>query len=204
MIGQPRPSSPILVVDDDAATCAGLVEQLERDGYSVTCAASGEEALELATAQPPALVVLEVRLPGLSGYEVCRRLRASFGDALPIVFVSAERTESYDRVAGLLVGADDYLVKPFSPDELLIRMERLLRRVTPVAPPVAAKLTPRELQILGLLAEGLSAAEIAARLVISPKTVSTHIDRILGKLGVRSRAQAVALAYRRELVSAVA
>jgi DNA-binding CsgD family transcriptional regulator len=122
--------------------------------------------------------------------------------ALPIVFVSAERTESYDRVAGLLLGADEYLAKPVAPNELLIRIERLLRRSGPVAPTVAAKLTGRELEVMSLLADGLAAAEIAARLVISPKTVSTHIDRILRKLGVRSRAQAVALAYRRDLVSA--
>jgi DNA-binding NarL/FixJ family response regulator len=115
--------------------------------------------------------------------------------------MSAERTESYDRVAGFLIGADEYLTKPIAPDELVIRIERLLRRSGPVAPPVAAKLTGRELEVLSLLAEGFAAAEIAARLVISPKTVSTHIDRILVKLGVRSRAQAVALAYRRELVS---
>jgi DNA-binding NarL/FixJ family response regulator len=150
----------------------------------------------------PALVLLEVCLPAICGYEVCRQLRGPYGEALPIVFVSGERTESYDRVAGLLVGADEYLVKPMSPDELLIRVERLLGRSRPVAPPVAAKLTRREREILSLLAEGLHAAEIAARLFISPKTVSTHVDRILRKLGVRSRAQAVALAYRRDLVSA--
>jgi len=94
------------------------------------------------------------------------------------------------------------LVKPVAPDELLIRIERLLRRRAPIAPPIAAKLTGRELEVLTLLADGLSATEIAAQLVISPKTVSTHIERILGKLGVRSRAQAIALAYRRELVPA--
>ena len=202
MIGQPRPRSPVLVVDGDAETCAGLVEPLARAGYTTTCAGTGEEALELAGREPPALAVIEICLPGISGYEVCRQLRAAFGDALPIVFVSADRTESYDRVAGLLVGADDYLVKPVAPDELLIRIERLVRRTAPVAPPIAAKLTGRELEVLSLLAEGLHAADIAARLVISPKTVSTHVDRILRKLGVRSRAQAVALAYRRELVPA--
>lgn len=202
MIGEPRPQTPVLVVDDDPATCAGLVAGLERAGYAVVCARSGEEALELAARQPPALALVEVCLPGISGYEVCRQLRSSFGEGLPIVFMSAERTESYDRVAGLLVGADEYLVKPIAPDELVIRIERLLRRSAPVASTVAAKLTARELEVLSLLAEGLAAPEIAARLVISPKTVSTHIDRILGKLGVRSRAQAVALAYRRDLVPA--
>jgi DNA-binding NarL/FixJ family response regulator len=202
LVGQPRPSSPILVVDADPETCEVVRSQLERAGYSTACAESGEQALELAREEPPALVLLEICLPGISGYEVCRQLRGTFGDALPIVFMSAERTESYDRVAGLLVGADEYLVKPLAPDELVIRIERLLSRRTPVAPRIAAQLTARELEVLSLLAEGLHAADIAARLVISPKTVSTHIDRILAKLGVRSRAQAVALAYRRELVPA--
>ena len=202
MIVEPRPQTPVLVVDDDPATCAGLVAGLERVGYVVVCAGSGEEALELAARQPPALALVEICLPGISGYEVCRQLRSSFGEGLPIVFMSAERTESYDRVAGLLIGADEYLVKPIAPDELVIRIERLLRRSAPVASTVAAKLTARELEVLSLLAEGLAASEIAARLVISPKTVSTHIERILGKLGVRSRAQAVALAYRRDLVPA--
>jgi DNA-binding NarL/FixJ family response regulator len=197
----PRPSSPILVVDGDTDTCAGLVSPLKRAGYRTVCVETGEAALELARAEAPALALVEICLAGISGYEVCRQLRATFGDALPIVFMSAERTESYDRVAGLLIGADEYLTKPIAPDELVIRIERLLRRSGPVAPSVAAKLTGRELEVLSLLAEGVAAAEIAARLVISPKTVSTHIDRILVKLGVRSRAQAVALAYRRELVS---
>lgn len=202
MSEQSSPRSPILVVDDDRDTCAAVAPPLQAAGYSVVCAGTGEEALELARREPPALALLDVCLPGICGYEVCRRLRSSFGDALPIVFMSAARTESYDRVAGLLVGADEYLVKPVAPDELVIRIERLLRRRTPVAPVVAAKLTRRELEILSLLAEGRHAAEIAASLVISPKTVSTHIDRILAKLGVRSRAQAVALAYRSELVPA--
>ena len=203
MIGQPRPSSPILVVDD-ADSSADVVAQLERAGYVTVTAGTGEEALELARHEAPALVLLEVCLSGISGYEVCRQLRAAFGEGLPIVFMSAERTESYDRVAGLLVGADEYLAKPVAPDELLIRIERLLRRGVPVSPLIAAKLTRRELEVLSLLAEGFAAAEIATRLVISPKTVSTHIDRILVKLGVKNRAQAVALAYRRDLVTASA
>jgi DNA-binding NarL/FixJ family response regulator len=202
LVGQPRPSSPILVVDADPETCQLVRAQLERAGYTTACAETGEDALEFAGREPPALVLLEICLPGISGYEVCRQLRGTFGEALAIVFMSADRIESYDRVAGLLVGADEYLVKPLAPDELAIRIERLLSRRTPVAPRIAAQLTARELEVLSLLAEGLHAADIATRLVISPKTVSTHIDRILAKLGVRSRAQAVALAYRRELVPA--
>ena len=110
------------------------------------------------------------------------------------------RTESYDRVAALLVGADDYLKKPLAPDELLIRVARLIRRSTPLPSGLTTRLTKRELEVLRLLADGLRTREIAAQLVISDKTVSTHIDHILAKLGVRSRGQAIARAYRGDLI----
>jgi DNA-binding NarL/FixJ family response regulator len=130
---------------------------------------------------------------------VCRRLRAAFGDALGVLFISGERVEPMDRVAGLLLGGDDYLVKPFAPDELLVRLQHVLQRV-PVRG-VAPVLTRRELQVLRLLAEGRRQADIANELVISPRTVGTHIEHILGKLGVHSRAEAVAIAYRDRLIA---
>jgi two-component system nitrate/nitrite response regulator NarL len=172
---------------------------LERVGYNTYATETGEEALTAAKRERPALVVLETLLPGVSGYEVCRELKDEFGEALPIVFVSGTRTESSDRVAGLLVGANDYLVKPFDPDELLARVRRLL------PPPLAGgettrKLTRRELDVISLLVEGLSQPEIAEKLFISPKTVGKHIEHILVKLGVHSRAQAVARAVRDELI----
>ena len=77
--------------------------------------ATGEEALELARLERPSLVLVDVNLEGMSGYDVCRILRANFGDAVPIIFVSGDRTEAFDRVAGLRLGADDYLVKPVDP-----------------------------------------------------------------------------------------
>jgi DNA-binding NarL/FixJ family response regulator len=105
-------------------------------------------------------------------------------------------------VAGLLLGGDDYLTKPIAADELVIRVERLMRRSVPVDPGVTRRLTTRELEVLRLLAEGCSLREVASRLFITQKTVSTHVDHILVKLGVHSRAQAVALAYRQEIVKA--
>ena len=160
--------------------------------------ATGEAALDAARDDAPGAVVLEVALGGdFSGYEVCRALRRAFGPDLPIVFLSGVRTESYDRVAGLLVGADDYLVKPYAADELLTRV----RRLHPRPASGAAKLTKREDEVLRLLAEGLPQSTIAEQLFISSKTVGTHIEHILSKLGVQSRAQAVAVAYRDELVA---
>jgi DNA-binding NarL/FixJ family response regulator len=130
---------------------------------------------------------------------VCRELKETFGQGLPIFFVSGERTDSFDRVGGLLIGADDYVVKPFAPDELIARVRRY---VTPAETASRGPkestfgLTQREFEVLGLLADGLGQSEIAIKLVISPKTVGTHIQRILTKLQVHSRAQAVAIAYR--------
>jgi DNA-binding NarL/FixJ family response regulator len=190
----------ILLVDDDEGMRAVLTEVFSAAGFTALTAASGEEALELAASDKPALVVLEVSLPGCSGYEVCSRLRQTFGQTIGIVFLSGERTESLDHVAGLLLGADDYVVKPFDPDQLVARVRAILRRGAHEVPKQASGLTRREQQILQLLAQGQAQAEIASELVISTKTVGTHIEHILAKLDVRSRAQAVALAYREDLL----
>jgi DNA-binding NarL/FixJ family response regulator len=191
-----------LVAEDDAALGSLLGEALVAGGMEARIALDGARALELAHEERPSAAILDVNLPELSGYEVCRGLRELYGDTLPILFLSGERMESFDRVAGLMIGADDYLVKPFAPDELLTRLRSLLRRADAAEAVRPHDLTPRELEVLTLLAEGLEQGEIARRLVISPKTVSTHIERILSKLGARSRAQAVAIAYREDLVPA--
>jgi DNA-binding NarL/FixJ family response regulator len=191
----------ILLVDDDECFRETLSTVFRQAGYEACEAPSGEEALETVRREQLTLVVLDVCLPGISGYEVCHELKQEFGERLPIILVSGQRVESLDRVAGLLLGADDYLVKPFAPDELLVRVRKLIRRAAPIAAAASPRLTTRELEVLRLLAEGLAQDEIAKRLFISTKTVATHIDHILGKLGVRSRAQAVAVAFRDQLVN---
>lgn len=185
----------ILLAEDDEALAALLHDVLVSAGFRVSVVHDGLAALEV---ESPGLAILDVNLPGISGYQVCHLLRRVHGERLPIIFVSGERTESFDRVAGLLLGGDDYLVKPFAPDELLARVGVLVGRGAPTAR--ARRLTARELEVLALLAEGLAQAAIAERLVISANTVSTHIEHILRKLGVKSRAQAVAVAYRESLV----
>lgn len=195
----------ILIVDDDD-NCSSLVSALlTRAGFSTIEAATGDAALAMARSHHPSVVLLDVNLPGVNGYEVCRELKDKFGQELPVVFLSGERTEPFDRVAGLLIGADDYIVKPFDPDELVARVRRLAVRTTVETSRRAeaglAGLSPREDEVFRLLADGLSQREIADRLFISERTVATHIQRILGKLGVHSRAQAVAVAARNGLVS---
>jgi two-component system nitrate/nitrite response regulator NarL len=191
-------SARVLIVDDDESFRSSVVTLLAGAGYSPLAAESGERALALAEAEPPALIVLDVRLPDMSGHEICRRLRERFGDDLPIVFVSGERTEALDRVAGLSVGGDDYLVKPFDPEEFLARIRRLLQRSLP-ARALASRfslLSRREWQVVRLLSEGYTQAEIADKLSVSAGTVGTHVQRVLAKLGVHNRVQAVALVLR--------
>jgi two-component system response regulator MprA len=118
----------ILVVDDDPKIRSVLSRGLRFEGYDVQLAADGLEALRLARADPPDLIVLDVMLPGMDGLEVCRRLRR--GTAVPILMLTA-RDAVPDRIAGLDSGADDYLVKPFDFDELLARIRALLRRAQP-------------------------------------------------------------------------
>jgi len=196
-----EPSDPIFVVDGDKAFRSYVSEHLENAGYRTEQLDSGSVVLAAAMTDRPAAVVLDVQLPGLNGYEVCRGLRERFGDALPVFFVSGERTDAIDRVAGLLLGADDYMVKPVDAGELIARIRRLVRPPGSIAEASATRgkldsLTNREREVLDLLAEGYHQEEIARELVISPRTVGTHIQRILGKLGVRSRVEALAVALR--------
>ena len=124
--GPSQPKATILVVDDEAAVRRVLVMRLQLSGYRVICAEDGEEALELFHRETPDLIVLDVMLPKLDGFAVCRRLRAE--SCVPIIFLSAVDAIS-ERVAGLDLGADDYLPKPFSPKELEARITTILRRV---------------------------------------------------------------------------
>ena len=198
MAGANSGSPLILIVDPDQRAREAASEVMHRVGYSTVCATTGEQAVEIAKRERPRVVVLEVCLPEISGYEVCRELKETFGERLAIVFVSGTRTESYDRVGGLLLGADDYLVKPFAADELLARVRRLVQDPPELTSGVASNLTPREQEVLLLVAQGHDQREIASRLSISPKTVGTHLEHIFSKLGVRSLAQAVALVYRED------
>jgi DNA-binding NarL/FixJ family response regulator len=193
----------ILIVDDDAGFRALVATLCERAGYDCVEAPTGETALASAARRRPDVVIVDVALGATSGYEVCRELRIRFGESLPIIFVSGSRTDTFDRVGGLLLGADDYVTKPVEPAELLARIRRALVRANGPRSNAASdrfRLTPRESEILGLFADGLGTQAISDRLQISTKTVSTHTQRLLPKLGVHSRTEAVSLAYREGLL----
>ncbi len=116
----------MLVVEDEPVLRDLLSDNLEAEGYEVDTVGDGHEALECWTAAPPDLVVLDVMLPNLSGFEVCSRMRAT-GDATPVLILSA-RGQADDRVKGLKAGADDYLAKPFNLTEFLLRVSNMLKR----------------------------------------------------------------------------
>lgn len=115
----------VLVVDDEESLVKLVQGYLEREGFAISTAQDGEQALAVARKVQPDLVVLDVMLPGLDGVEVCRRLR-QFSDAYVIMLTA--RAEEIDKIVGLSVGADDYLTKPFSPRELVARIKAMLRR----------------------------------------------------------------------------
>ena len=127
-----KPARRILIVDDEPPVREVVGQYLQLEGYAVMQAADGLEALRLAEAFPPDLVILDLMLPGIDGLDVCRRLRAK--SAVPILMLTA-RTEDADKIAGFEVGTDDYITKPFRARELVLRVQAIMRRIEAVSAP---------------------------------------------------------------------
>ena len=134
----------VLVVDDDLTVRDVVRRYLERAGHQVTLADNGEDALAWIARHEPDLVVLDLMLPGIDGLEVCRRLRQT--SAVPVVMLTALGEEE-NRIAGLQLGADDYVTKPFSPRELALRVSSVLRRTGAATPPAARELADGDLRL---------------------------------------------------------
>ena len=132
--------NPILVVDDNAQIVDILSQYIKKEGWPMLAAKTGEEALALFDAAEPSLILLDIMLPGLDGLEVCRRIRRV--SSVPILMITAKDEDS-DRILGLDIGADDYIVKPFSPGEVMARIRAVLRRI-----PAAAE---KEMLVIGEL-----------------------------------------------------
>jgi DNA-binding response OmpR family regulator len=197
----------ILIVEDTPEIAEALQHHLERRGYATSLASKAAHALALATSERPDLVVLDLGLPDRDGYSVLEQLRDR-GDDTPVLILSARQEES-DKVKGFRLGADDYVTKPFGALELLERIAALLRRQQRSggdAAPVEADpsrddelsdlelesrfgLTPRQVTVARLLAEGLSNSEIAGHLVVSEHTARNHTYQVLTKMGTSKRAR---------------
>ena len=177
---------------------AEYVALLGRLGLSAVAFATATEAAAQLNGVAPEVAILEVE-DGGCGF--LRELRDRYGPELPAVLVSADRTTPADVVAGLLVGADDYAAESMDAEEFLARVRRLIERTRPARGATAdlrrlSSLTPRERQVLALTTEGMSQKQVATEMGISIKTVGAHMQNLLGKLGVHSRMEAVALAAR--------
>jgi DNA-binding response OmpR family regulator len=203
--------SRVLIIEDDPAILRGLADSLKRESYEVLTAADGETGYRLVKEKHPDLLILDLMLPKLSGYEVCRKLRAE-GLATPILMLTA-RGEEGDRVLGLDLGADDYVSKPFSLRELLARVRALLRRSQPSPAQidtlrvndvevdfrryeaarggVRVEMTRREFQLLRVLAS--RAGEVITRSELldqvwgleeypTTRTVDTHVASLRAKI----------------------
>jgi DNA-binding NarL/FixJ family response regulator len=192
---------PVLIVSDDAVLRRQVSNLLRNAKFVTHEAERAEEALEWANADCPSVVVVDSDLAeGKSGYEIYEELRQRIPE-LPAVFLSGKRTQAMDRAVATLLGIDAYLVKPLDPDGLITSVRTLLERKLERGESTEAELAPfealtaRQLEVLRLLSAGRSQVEIATMLGLSSKTVATHIQNILAKLDVHSRAEAVAMAH---------
>jgi DNA-binding response OmpR family regulator len=210
----------ILVVDDEADCQTVLAMYLESRGYQVECASSGVEALSIFQNDSPDLVISDVMMPEMDGFEFCRRLRSmSLGQLVPFIFLSGQG-ELESKIEGHSIGADDYLVKPFQSEEILAKIKAQLdrsRRIhttivrllqnSPTPPPVVQPptvavatapaplpLTPAEERVFWEVIQGYTNKHISDRLFISPRTVQAHLGSIFSKLQLENRAQLVKFA----------
>lgn len=201
----------ILIVDDDRTLRAALTRYLKGRDFVVHSAASGLEGFNSFCQNSPDLIVSDVVMPGMDGFELCAKVReADSGQLLPFIFLSA-RCDLDDRIQGHSLGADDYLVKPFHPKELIAKIEAQLAKASRIssqiklalgeAPAQAAieqpplPLTPAEEKVFWEVVEGYTNKKIGDRLFISPRTVQTHLSSILSKLELENRSQLIRYAF---------
>jgi DNA-binding NarL/FixJ family response regulator len=213
----------VVVADDQMLVRSGFRMILNSAGIEVVAeAADGKEAVAAVLKHKPDVVLMDVRMPGMDGLEATRRILASpvFAAAGPRIIILTTFDLDQYVYAALTGGASGFLLKDVSPEHLIAAVQlvrtgdallaptitrRLVERFAPRAPaspgPDLSALTPREVEVLGLIARGLSNAELAASLTLSEATVKTHVARIFTKLGLRDRVQAVVLAYETGLVA---
>lgn len=218
----------ILVVDDDLGTRLSISDYLEISGYSVIVAENGQEALHLVEQYQPHLIVTDIAMPEMDGYQLIKRVRARPAfRLLPVIFLTAH-TSTQERIRGYQLGCDNYLPKPFELEELGVVIRSLLERsqliqaewrsrlpqegqagskepLEPisVSPKITLEinLTQREQEVLNLLTEGLSNAQIGEHLHLSPRTVEKYVSSLLRKTESNNRAELIRFALKNNLIS---
>ncbi|MHB1374603.1 MAG: response regulator transcription factor [Thauera sp.] len=202
----PREREVILLIDDAPDTVRMIAEALDEAGYTVLVATDGATALKRLERITPDAVLLDACMPGMDGFETCRRLKQAPGmRTVPVIFMTG-LAETERLVEGLSAGGIDYLVKPVVPDELVARLRAHLRvardmnaamrargeEAEPAAVQLPNPLTQREMDVLEWVARGKTNRDVAEILGMSPRTVNKHLEHIYEKLGVETRTAAVA------------
>lgn len=194
----------LLLVDDDPNLILLVKDYLEFQGYEVTTAENGQEAMEILTKKMPDMIICDVMMPEMDGYTFIEKIRQDARTSwIPVMFLSA-KGQSQDRVKGLNTGADVYMIKPFEPEELVAQVEsslkqagRLMRYKTTLSldegsriqVPNNVELTPTELKVVQLVAQGLSNRDIAERLSVSQRTIESHVSNMLNKTSLHNRTE---------------
>lgn len=193
----------LLLIDDDPNLILLVKDYLEFRGYEVQTADNGREALNLLSQNLPDMIICDIMMPEMDGYGLIENVRQDPRTSwIPVLFLSA-RGQSQDRIKGLNLGADVYMVKPFEPEELVAQVESSLKQTnrlllhtdgigednSPIQVPATVELTPTELKVVQLVARGLANREIALQMNVSQRTIESHVSNMLGKTGLNNRTE---------------
>ncbi len=204
----------LLLIDDDPNLIFLVKDYLELRGYEVITAGNGREALKLLEREIPNMIICDVMMPEMDGYSFVKRVRDnSRTNWVPVLFLSA-KGQSQDKVKGLNTGADFYMVKPFEPDELVAQIESSLKQASrlirhqdqgtesklTIQVPFDVELTPTEIKVMQFVARGMANREIASELLVSQRTVESHVSNMLGKTGLSNRTELARWAIESKIV----
>lgn len=198
-----RDHKRLLLIDDDPNLILLVKDYLEFRGYEVITAENGREALEVLEQDLPDMIICDVMMPEMDGYAFVDNIRQNERTSwIPVLFLSA-KGQSQDRVKGLNIGADVYMVKPFEPEELVAQVEASLKQAyrqrqqpggstegeAKIQVPFDVHLTQTELKVVQFVARGLANRDIADELNVSQRTVESHVSNMLGKTGLHNRTE---------------
>ncbi|TVQ52010.1 MAG: DNA-binding response regulator [Spirulina sp. DLM2.Bin59] len=196
------PKTRLLLIDDDPNLILLVKDYLEFRGYEVITADNGRTALDILEDADPDMIICDIMMPEMDGYTFVENVRSNAKIRwIPFLFLSA-KGQSQDRVKGLTKGADVYMVKPFEPEELVAQVESSLKQadrllqhsrgadVTPIIQvPDNVSLTPKELEVVQMVAQGMSNREVAINLKVSQRTVESHVSNMLNKTNLNNRTE---------------
>lgn len=193
----------LLLIDDDPNIILLVKDYLQFRGYEVLTAANGKEALNIVTQKDISMIICDIMMPEMDGYTFVKEIRENpKTEWIPVMYLSA-KGQSQDRIKGLNIGADLYMIKPFEPEELVAQIESTLKQTKRLAQqhhikidhsptiqvPGNVELTPTEIKVVSLVSQGLSNRDIAQNLQVSQRTIESHVSNMLNKTGLHNRTE---------------